>query len=236
MSSASRPTRQGRFAIVTNVGRGMRWTRAALLTRALSCGRRSRVVLTPRRWRQASQKCLRGDGGKKARSPGRARNKLLKPLRAGMPGDPGATVVTTLVCFLPLRTRLRVQRAPGIPHALIGAQGFSCNNSGARASRDRECMFDECARHTLCRRRRLVVEQRCASHKQLLDCFAEPCHHALAVKTAWRGILSPSVHIATAARPPWSGRSECRRRCLVGPLSHAVRTGVHRAPEHCAGG
>jgi hypothetical protein len=35
-----------------------------------------------------------GDGDKKARSPGRARNKLLKPSRAGMPGDPGATVVT----------------------------------------------------------------------------------------------------------------------------------------------
>jgi len=59
----------------------MRWTRAALLTRALACGRRSRVVLTPRRWRQASQKYLRGDGDKKARSPGRARRKPLKPLR-----------------------------------------------------------------------------------------------------------------------------------------------------------
>src|ERR1700721_176245 len=34
---------------------GMRWTRAALLTSALSCGRRSRVVLTPRRWRQVSR-------------------------------------------------------------------------------------------------------------------------------------------------------------------------------------
>src|SRR5450631_3500754 len=83
----------------------MRWTQAALLTRALLCGRRSRVVLTPRRWRQvlekqASCKLLGDDGGKQARSPGRARNKLLKPSRAGMPGDPGATVVTTLVCFL----------------------------------------------------------------------------------------------------------------------------------------
>src|ERR1019366_1312952 len=39
------------------------------------------------------------DGGKQARSPGRARSKPLKPLRAGMPGDPGATVVTTLVCY-----------------------------------------------------------------------------------------------------------------------------------------
>jgi hypothetical protein len=31
----------------------------ALLTRALSCGRRSRVVLTPRRWRQVRRSKLR---------------------------------------------------------------------------------------------------------------------------------------------------------------------------------
>jgi hypothetical protein len=30
---------------------GMRWTRAAPLTNGATCGRRSRVVLTPRRWR-----------------------------------------------------------------------------------------------------------------------------------------------------------------------------------------
>jgi hypothetical protein len=35
-----------------------------------------------------------GDGGKTARSPGRARRKPLKPLRAGMPGDSGVLVVT----------------------------------------------------------------------------------------------------------------------------------------------
>src|ERR1700733_12078498 len=63
-----------------------RWVRDAVdarsaLTKALICGRRSRVVLTPRRWCQASRKYPRGDGGKKARSPGRARNKPLKPLR-----------------------------------------------------------------------------------------------------------------------------------------------------------
>ncbi len=40
-----------------------------------------------------------GDGDKKARSPGRVRRKPLKPLRAGMPGDPGGPVVTMLVCF-----------------------------------------------------------------------------------------------------------------------------------------
>jgi hypothetical protein len=53
---------------------GMRWTRAAPKTRALACGRRSRVVLTPRRWRQVGGGNSTCDGGKKARSPGRARS------------------------------------------------------------------------------------------------------------------------------------------------------------------
>jgi hypothetical protein len=78
----------------------MRWTRAALVTNSAGCGRRSRVVLTPRRWRQVLREDAQDDGDKKARSPGRARNKLLKPLRAGMPGDSGGPVVTMLVCFI----------------------------------------------------------------------------------------------------------------------------------------
>jgi hypothetical protein len=45
------------------------------------CGRRSRVVLTPRRWRQVGESDFTGDGGNKARSPGRARRNPLKPLR-----------------------------------------------------------------------------------------------------------------------------------------------------------
>ena len=67
--------------------------------------RRSRVVLTPRRWRQVRGCCVgptglrtqhkfANDGGKRARSPRRARRKPLKPLRAGMPGDSGVLVVT----------------------------------------------------------------------------------------------------------------------------------------------
>jgi hypothetical protein len=47
-----------------------------------------------------------GDGDNKARSPGRVRGRPLKPLRAGMPGDPGATVVTN-ACVLLLYTRGR---------------------------------------------------------------------------------------------------------------------------------
>ena len=52
------------------------------LGRGARGGRRSRVVLTPRRWRQVLRELFpRGDGGKQARSPGRARRKPLKPLR-----------------------------------------------------------------------------------------------------------------------------------------------------------
>jgi hypothetical protein len=71
---------EGRLAIVTNAGRDAVDAGGAL-TKALGCGRRSRVVLTPRRWRQVGERNFIGDGGKQARSPGRARRKPLKPLR-----------------------------------------------------------------------------------------------------------------------------------------------------------
>jgi hypothetical protein len=125
----SRPTHKGRFAIVTDVGQGMRWTQAALLTRALSCGRRSRVVLTPRRWRQARGAIRASEGGKKARSPGRARRKPLKPLRAGMPGDPGATVVTNARAFYTPRAAAGASGTRHSPRPLLG--GSILHNSGA---------------------------------------------------------------------------------------------------------
>jgi hypothetical protein len=40
-----------------------------------------------------------------------------------MPGETGVTVVTMLVCFLILHTRLRAHRAPGIPCALLFSKG-----------------------------------------------------------------------------------------------------------------
>jgi hypothetical protein len=92
-----------------------RWVRdavdaAAHETNAFARGRRSRVVLTPRRWRQVSRKQFpRGDGGKKARSPGRARYKLLKPLRREGWVFPAVSVVTMLVWFFHFHARLRVR-------------------------------------------------------------------------------------------------------------------------------
>ena len=90
---------EGRFAIVTDVGTGCggrdggarRATLIGLLpglrrhgTKTAGKafaegvrGRRSRVVLMPRRWHQVGDDALHraDDGGKKARSPGRARYK-----------------------------------------------------------------------------------------------------------------------------------------------------------------
>src|SRR6202011_4436862 len=60
---------------------GMRWTLWRRKTSDAWGGRRSRVILTPRRWRQGLRDDPQDDGGKRARSPGRARNKPLKPLR-----------------------------------------------------------------------------------------------------------------------------------------------------------
>jgi hypothetical protein len=69
----SRPT-EGRFAVVTNAGWDAVDAASAIDEQRLR-GRRSRVVLTPRRWCQVGGRNSADDGGKKARSPGRARNK-----------------------------------------------------------------------------------------------------------------------------------------------------------------
>src|SRR3984893_19033026 len=78
--------------------------RTALTRTAKSCGPdastpASSFAEASRPDRARTKPYPQNDGDKKARSPGRVRNKPLKPLRAGMPGDPGATVVTTLVCY-----------------------------------------------------------------------------------------------------------------------------------------
>jgi hypothetical protein len=48
----------------------------------------------------------------------------VKTIARGMPGEPGVTVVTMLVCFFILHARLRAHQAPGIPCALcsLGAE------------------------------------------------------------------------------------------------------------------
>ena len=135
---------------------GMRWTQAVLLTRARACGRRSRVVLTPRRWRQALRKamstlsgptrrCPRGDGDKTARSPGRARRKPLKPLRAGMPGVSGVPVASTPVLFC-CTGGCGCAEHPAFPTPSIFGAENSCTARAPRAAETQGCdysLFDE---------------------------------------------------------------------------------------------
>src|SRR6476646_2981635 len=127
----------------------MRWTPAALETRAHAGGRRSRVVLTPRRLVSSRRKMISaGDGSKRARSPGRARRKPLKPLRGECRvffrcdrGD-----YARVVYFLS-HARLRVHRAPGIPCALcMRVEGNFWQTSGASRGENARLCLDVIAR------------------------------------------------------------------------------------------
>ena len=80
-----------------------------------------------------------GDGGKRARSPGRARRKPLKPLRAGTPGDSGVLVYSRAFYQCKAHARLRVPRASGVPHALFGREIYQ--RLGRMARRGREGVF-----------------------------------------------------------------------------------------------
>jgi hypothetical protein len=62
-----------------------------------------------------------------------------KPLRAGTPGDSGWTCSDYTRVLSTLHTRLRVQQAPGVPHALC-FPGELLQRLGRIAPRDREAV------------------------------------------------------------------------------------------------
>ena len=98
------PHQEGRIAIVTDVERGMRWTQRCRETSDAEADGKDVWSWRPDAGAKfLRSKLLRDDGGKRARSPGRARYKPLKPLRREGPDDPAPPVVTT-VCFLPTHT------------------------------------------------------------------------------------------------------------------------------------
>ena len=113
---------EGRFAIVTNVGRGMRWTqsiearssrgRAISLRTAKSYGPGAPTLASSPQRRVPR---LAGDGGKKARSPGRLRISR-KTIAQGRPVDPPVPVVLPRAFFL--HADHGCMRAPGLPCAL----------------------------------------------------------------------------------------------------------------------
>ena len=104
--------------------------------------RRSRVVLTPRRWRQVCGVASAQPGldktypqvmvANKPGSPGRARRKPLKPLRAGTSGDSGVLVVARVRSTTTKCTRGRgcnghpAFPTPSLGGRFINASGASC--------------------------------------------------------------------------------------------------------------
>src|SRR5580700_11333775 len=78
----------------------MRWTRTTLLTSACAGGRRSRVVLMPRRWHQAPEKQASW-GRRWQESPvtGESAKETVKTIARGMPDVSGVTVVTNACAF-----------------------------------------------------------------------------------------------------------------------------------------
>ena len=143
------PPYEGRFAIVTSVGSGMRWTRSDCKTcnadpygksvwswhpwaGAKSCkiatsafsGRRAvfcKATVTKRSW-----------------TPRRARHKRSNH-RAGNVDVSASSAVTTLVCFLHCTRGCGCSETPGIPCALL-FEGASMQDSGeARRGNDESC-------------------------------------------------------------------------------------------------
>src|SRR5215470_9066339 len=103
---------EGRFAIVTDVGCGMRWTRR-VVGRTAQCGRRNRVVLAPLGWRQVCGDRSAGDGGNKAWSPGRARISR-NTIAQGRPDVTAKPVVPT-PCFFFARGPWVLAKHPAFP-------------------------------------------------------------------------------------------------------------------------
>jgi hypothetical protein len=117
--------------------------RGGALTNVLACGRRSRVVLTPRRWRQVCEKQA-SCGRRWQTSPvtGESAKETVKTIARGMPGVFRCDRGDLLACFLLLHARLRAHRAPGIPCALCCRGRDVMGKTRAKpAARSRRCVL-----------------------------------------------------------------------------------------------
>ena len=121
----------------------MRWTQAALLTRARTCGRRSRVVLTPRRWCQVGEGNSACDGVNKPIT-GESTKETVKPLRGECRVISGVTVVTNARALYPTRAAAGALGARHSLRPLMSEGGMFIAKLGRIALRDRDVMSAEC--------------------------------------------------------------------------------------------
>ncbi len=165
----SRPT-EGRFAIVTNVGHGMRWTRqdASTLASSLAEARSAQPGWTKPSIRRATV----------AKEPFRrgARRKPLKPLRAGTSGDSGVLVVARVRSTTTKCTRGRgCQGHPAFPTPSLGVRFI--NGSGAlRGEIANACVLDVIAS---------AAKQSISRRKGRMDCFASLAMTVRQSKRCW---------------------------------------------------
>ena len=83
---STHPTPQRGVSRSSRTRGGMRWTWAARRRTRRPRGRRSRMVLTPRRWRQVGGSVSAGDGGNKARLTGESTKETVKTIACGNAG------------------------------------------------------------------------------------------------------------------------------------------------------
>src|SRR6266849_5922427 len=104
---------------------------------------------------------VRGRRWQKSRSPGKARRKPLKPLRAGMPGDSGVLVVTRVRSTT--KSAHEAAGATGIrrsPRPLWAEDSSTPRAHGAARSRARVYEdYSKRSRHTLGRHRERACEE-----------------------------------------------------------------------------
>src|SRR5437870_6976127 len=144
MLPSPRALERGRFAVVTERWRGLRWTlRRQVLAPDETFAAYGEVVWS---WRRdpgvyPPRLCGVGNGDNKGRSPGRARISR-KAIARGKPGCPGCTCGLTRVhfCSTPTHMGLRAQSAPGFPCALFKRGPTKLQNSGESAPRERKRM------------------------------------------------------------------------------------------------
>jgi hypothetical protein len=145
--------------------------------------RRSRVVLTPRCWRQVCGVASARPGLDKtypqatvAKEPGHrgARRKPLKPLRAGMPGDSGVLVVARVRSTTTKCTRgCGCNGHPAFPTPSLG--GRSSNASGASRRGVVNVRLESGRRHSSCPGlTRASINLRKTIFRRKMDCRVEP--------------------------------------------------------------
>jgi len=133
-------TRKRALRIVTNVGRGMRWTRSVDPDEAHRRGRQRRVVPIPRRWDQVCGDPA-DDGGYQARTPGRARISR-NTIAQGMPVVCGVPVVATRVLSCCTRGYGCIGH-PAFPAPSLRDEGGLLEELGRFAPRERDPLVHE---------------------------------------------------------------------------------------------